>query len=142
MNSERRHVGPHEKIAARKRHLLEGVPVSTICGGRAWSHRRGRGCSASSCGGYLLSAPVARSSLWSRFICSRSGAICSSIKSCSSVLARGRSTAARKKGDADSSLVTKRSASWRAHLLFNWKGGSSLTPSLISAVSGFSSLAP
>ena len=31
MNSERRHVGPHEKIAAIKRHLLEGVPVSTIC---------------------------------------------------------------------------------------------------------------
>ena len=31
MNSERRHVGPHEKIAALKRHLLEGVPVSTIC---------------------------------------------------------------------------------------------------------------
>src|SRR5205823_13470222 len=31
MNSERRHVGPHERIAALKRHLLEGVPVSTIC---------------------------------------------------------------------------------------------------------------
>ena len=33
MNSERRHVGPQEKIAALKRHLLEGVPVSTICDG-------------------------------------------------------------------------------------------------------------
>ena len=31
MNSERRHVGPHERIAALKRHLLEGIPVSTIC---------------------------------------------------------------------------------------------------------------
>ena len=31
MNSERRHVEPHEKIAALKRHLLEGVPVSTLC---------------------------------------------------------------------------------------------------------------
>ena len=31
MNSERRHLNPHEKIAALKRHLLEGVPVSTIC---------------------------------------------------------------------------------------------------------------
>ena len=31
MNSERRHIGPHEKIAALKRHLLEGVPVSTLC---------------------------------------------------------------------------------------------------------------
>ena len=31
MNSERRHVGPQEKIAALKRHLLEGTPVSTIC---------------------------------------------------------------------------------------------------------------
>jgi len=31
MNSERRHVEPHERIAALKRHLLEGVPVSTIC---------------------------------------------------------------------------------------------------------------
>ena len=31
MNSERRHIGPHERIAALKRHLLEGLPVSTIC---------------------------------------------------------------------------------------------------------------
>jgi transposase-like protein len=31
MNSERRHLAPQEKIAALKRHLLEGVPVSTIC---------------------------------------------------------------------------------------------------------------
>jgi transposase len=31
MNSERRHVGPHERIVALKRHLLEGIPVSTIC---------------------------------------------------------------------------------------------------------------
>jgi transposase len=31
MNSERRHVGPNERIAALKRHLLEGVPVSTLC---------------------------------------------------------------------------------------------------------------
>ena len=31
MNSERRHLNPEEKIAALNRHLLEGVPVSTIC---------------------------------------------------------------------------------------------------------------
>ena len=31
MDSERRHLTPQEKIAALKRHLLEGVPVSTIC---------------------------------------------------------------------------------------------------------------
>ena len=31
MNSERRHLNPQEKIAALKRHLLEGVPVSTLC---------------------------------------------------------------------------------------------------------------
>ena len=31
MNSERRHLNPQEKIAALKRHLLEGIPVSTIC---------------------------------------------------------------------------------------------------------------
>jgi transposase len=31
MNSERRHLAPQEKIAALKRHLLEGVPVSTLC---------------------------------------------------------------------------------------------------------------
>jgi transposase len=31
MNGERRHLQPQEKIAALKRHLLEGVPVSTIC---------------------------------------------------------------------------------------------------------------
>jgi hypothetical protein len=31
MNSERRHLTPPEKVAALKRHLLEGVPVSTIC---------------------------------------------------------------------------------------------------------------
>ena len=31
MNSERRPIGPHERIAALKRHLLEGIPVSTIC---------------------------------------------------------------------------------------------------------------
>ena len=30
MNSERRHLSPQEKIAALKRHLLEGVPVSTL----------------------------------------------------------------------------------------------------------------
>ncbi len=29
MNSERRHLNPQEKIVALKRHLLEGVPVST-----------------------------------------------------------------------------------------------------------------
>jgi len=33
MNSERRHLTPQEKIAALKRHLLEGVPVSTVCDG-------------------------------------------------------------------------------------------------------------
>src|SRR5260370_20249092 len=31
MNSERRHLIPQEKIAALKRHLLESVPVSSIC---------------------------------------------------------------------------------------------------------------
>ena len=31
MNSERRHLTPQEKIAALKRHLLEAVPVSSIC---------------------------------------------------------------------------------------------------------------
>ena len=31
MNSERRHFTPPEKIAALKRHLLENIPVSTIC---------------------------------------------------------------------------------------------------------------
>ncbi len=31
MNSERRHLAPQEKVAALKRHLLENVPVSTIC---------------------------------------------------------------------------------------------------------------
>src|SRR5258708_33386155 len=31
MNSERRHVGSQEKVAALKRHLLEKVPVSEIC---------------------------------------------------------------------------------------------------------------
>lgn len=31
MNNERRHLPPQEKIAALKRHLLQGVPVSTIC---------------------------------------------------------------------------------------------------------------
>lgn len=31
MNSERRHFSPNDKVAALKRHLLEGVPVSTIC---------------------------------------------------------------------------------------------------------------
>ena len=31
MNSERRRPNPQEKIAALKRHLLEGVPVSTLC---------------------------------------------------------------------------------------------------------------
>jgi len=31
MNSERRHLTPPEKIAALKRHLLEGIPVSTLC---------------------------------------------------------------------------------------------------------------
>ncbi len=31
MNSERRHLSPPEKIAALKRHLLENVPVSTLC---------------------------------------------------------------------------------------------------------------
>ena len=31
MNSERRHFTPQDKIAALKRHLLEGVPVSKIC---------------------------------------------------------------------------------------------------------------
>ena len=31
MNNERRHLTPQEKIAALKRHLLEGVPVSQIC---------------------------------------------------------------------------------------------------------------
>ena len=31
MNNERRHLTPPQKIAALKRHLLEGVPVSTIC---------------------------------------------------------------------------------------------------------------
>jgi transposase len=31
MNSERRYPTPQEKVAALKRHLLEKVPVSTIC---------------------------------------------------------------------------------------------------------------
>ena len=31
MNSERRHFTPQEKVAALKRHLLEAVPVSSIC---------------------------------------------------------------------------------------------------------------
>ena len=31
MNNERRHLSPEEKVAALKRHLLENVPVSTIC---------------------------------------------------------------------------------------------------------------
>ncbi|SRR5579875_2222323 len=31
MSSERRHFSPPEKVAALKRHLLEAVPVSTIC---------------------------------------------------------------------------------------------------------------
>jgi transposase len=31
MNRERRYLAPHEKIAALKRHLLEAVPVSTLC---------------------------------------------------------------------------------------------------------------
>jgi transposase-like protein len=31
MNSERHHLTPQEKIAALKRHLLESVPVSTVC---------------------------------------------------------------------------------------------------------------
>ena len=31
MNSERRHLSPQEKVAVLKRHLLEGVPVSTVC---------------------------------------------------------------------------------------------------------------
>jgi transposase len=31
MNSERRHFTPQEKIAILKRHLLETVPVSTLC---------------------------------------------------------------------------------------------------------------
>jgi transposase len=31
VNSERRHFSPNDKVAAFKRHLLEGVPVSTIC---------------------------------------------------------------------------------------------------------------
>ncbi len=31
MNGERRHFTPNDKVAALKRHLLEGVPVSTIC---------------------------------------------------------------------------------------------------------------
>src|SRR5260370_20676261 len=31
MNSERRHLNPQEKIAALKRHLLEGVSEYTIC---------------------------------------------------------------------------------------------------------------
>ena len=31
MNNERRHFTPQEKVAALKRHLLENVPVSTIC---------------------------------------------------------------------------------------------------------------
>jgi transposase-like protein len=31
MNHQRRHLTPQEKIAALKRHLLEGVPVSTLC---------------------------------------------------------------------------------------------------------------
>src|SRR5262245_38941206 len=31
MNNERRHLTPQEKVAALKRHLLESVPVSTLC---------------------------------------------------------------------------------------------------------------
>jgi transposase len=31
MNSERRHFSPQEKVAALKRHLLEAVPISTLC---------------------------------------------------------------------------------------------------------------
>ena len=31
MNSERRHLSPQEKVAALKRHLLENIPVSTLC---------------------------------------------------------------------------------------------------------------
>lgn len=31
MSNERRHFTPQEKIAALKRHLLENVPVSSIC---------------------------------------------------------------------------------------------------------------
>src|ERR1022692_4812558 len=31
MNSERRYPTPQEKVAALKRHLLEKVPVSTLC---------------------------------------------------------------------------------------------------------------
>ena len=31
MNSERRHLSSQEKVAALKRHLLENVPVSTLC---------------------------------------------------------------------------------------------------------------
>ena len=31
MNGERRHLSPQEKVAALKRHLLENVPVSTLC---------------------------------------------------------------------------------------------------------------
>jgi transposase len=31
MNSERRHFNPPEKIAALKRHLLEAVPISSLC---------------------------------------------------------------------------------------------------------------
>ena len=31
MNSERRHLSPQEKVAVLKRHLVENVPVSTIC---------------------------------------------------------------------------------------------------------------
>ena len=31
MNNERRHLPPQDKIAVLKRHLLEGVPVSTLC---------------------------------------------------------------------------------------------------------------
>jgi transposase len=30
-NTERRRLSPQEKIAALKRHLVEGVPISTIC---------------------------------------------------------------------------------------------------------------
>jgi transposase len=31
MNSERRHFSPQEKVAALKRHLLEAVPISSLC---------------------------------------------------------------------------------------------------------------
>lgn len=31
MNSERRHFSPQDKVLALKRHLLESVPVSTLC---------------------------------------------------------------------------------------------------------------